>query len=72
MASFLEARIDRDFTYHAPTQEKRVRYAIFRGEAKALARLFAEHAPEGRELSLALTKLEEAVFWANAAIARNE
>lgn len=28
--------------------------------------------PDSRELSTALTKLEEAVFWANAAIARNE
>jgi hypothetical protein len=28
--------------------------------------------PGSRELSLAITKLEEAVFWANAAIARNE
>lgn len=28
--------------------------------------------PPGRELSLALTKLEEAMMWANAAIARNQ
>jgi len=29
-------------------------------------------APDSRERSLALTKIEEAVFWANAAIAREE
>ena len=28
--------------------------------------------PDSRELSLALTNLEQAVFWANASIARNE
>lgn len=29
-------------------------------------------APEGRERSLALTKIEEAVMWANTGIAREE
>lgn len=29
-------------------------------------------APDSREKSLALTHLEDAVMWANAAIARNE
>jgi hypothetical protein len=31
-----------------------------------------EHTPESREQSLALTNLEQAVMWANAAIARRE
>lgn len=36
------------------------------------ADFITEHCPPCRETSLALTKLEEATFWANAAIARGE
>lgn len=32
----------------------------------------AEFTPTSREQELALTKLEEAIMWANASIARNE
>lgn len=44
-----------------------VRYALINtGE------LLESKLPPGRELSLALTKLEECCFWAVAAIARNQ
>lgn len=36
-----------------------------------MAEKLIELCPESRELSLAITKLEECVFWANAGIARN-
>lgn len=39
---------------------------------KELAYLFNKDCPVSRERSLAMTKLEEACFWANASIARNE
>ena len=42
-----------------------------RSGALGLAQFIDEEVPDGREKSLALTHLEEAVFWANAAIARN-
>ena len=41
-------------------------------DSENLAKLFIDVVPESRELSLALTKLEEALFWANAAIMRHQ
>lgn len=60
------------FTYHAPKEDQPQKYQIIRENVLELAFGFCESCPPSRELSLALTKLEEAVFWANAAIARNE
>jgi hypothetical protein len=63
--------LENRFTYHAPKPGQPEVYAALRAEAKALAETIDEYAPESREKSLAITKLEEAVFWANAAIARH-
>ena len=60
------------FSYHAPLEGQSEKYEKIRSDAKDLAFLFERACPKSRELSLALTHLEEAVFWANAAIARNE
>lgn len=70
----LLARIESDFTYHAPLPNRNhvERYQAIRDRAKELALLVADEVPEGREQSLALTKVEEAVMWANAGIARHE
>ena len=50
----------------------RERYQALREKAKELAGLMIESCPDSRESSLALTNLEQAAFWANASIARNE
>lgn len=63
---------DRVFTYHEPTEEKAPKYVAIRAKARELDDLVRELAPPGREQSLALTKIEEATMWANAAIARND
>lgn len=65
-------RIENNFTYHPPSGDQAERYIVIRDEAKAYALLLVELCPESRELSLALTHLEEVAMWANAAIARNE
>jgi hypothetical protein len=64
--------IDNNFSYHAPNEEQRLAYEKLREAAKDVAILIADYCPEGREKSLAMTHLENAVMWANAAIARNQ
>lgn len=60
------------FTYHPPKDGQALTYEQIREAAKKFAFLIAGLCPESRERSLALTKLEESVMWANAGIARNE
>jgi hypothetical protein len=64
--------LERNFTYHAPKEDQAKRYEEIRAEAKELAMLIMVDCPDSREKSLALTKIEEGVMWANASIARNE
>jgi hypothetical protein len=62
--------IQNRFTYHAPKEGQPAIYEELRERAKLMALALDSLCPESRELSLALTKLDEVVFWANAAIAR--
>lgn len=66
-----QKQIANNFKYHAPKDGQRERYERVRDNARSFAHLLATNCPESRELSLALTNLEEVVMWANAAIARN-
>lgn len=59
------------FTYHKPTEDTQVRYERIRKLGKEFAELLDEVCPDSREKSLANTKIEEAVMWANASVARN-
>jgi len=49
------------FTYHAPKEGQPERYQLIRNHAYELADLISTLCPESRELSLAITKIEEAV-----------
>lgn len=64
------ADLDNRFTYHAPTPERVNLHELTRDACRIAATAINANAPECREKSLALTKIEEAMFWANAAIAR--
>jgi hypothetical protein len=70
MARDIHAEIDHNFTYHPPKEGYAQVYSDLREQARALAFYIAAMGPPSREQSLAITKLEECVFWANAAFAR--
>lgn len=58
------------FSYHPPFGDLPEKYERVRNEALAFALLIRDYVPDSRERALAITKLEEAVLWANAGIAR--
>lgn len=60
------------FEYHPPKDEQtKAAHERIRELCMITALEINVLTPEGREKSLAITKLEEAMMWANAAIARN-
>jgi len=67
-----QEQIENSFTYHAPHGTQQERYKELRDKARSLAIMIIEMTPPSREQSLAITKLEEAIMWANKAIACNE
>ena len=63
--------ITRRFAFHpASDEEKRAAHGSVREACLKLAEHLNELLPEGREKSLAITHLEETMFWGNAALAR--
>lgn len=67
----MNPQIENNFSYHAPQPGQAEIYQQIREKAKELAYLIDDLALNSREKSLAMTNLEQAVFWANAAVARN-
>jgi hypothetical protein len=63
--------LDRRFDHHPPDRYREARHQLIRSVFKDTAGIIDRELPEGREKSLVLTKLEEALMWANAAIARS-
>jgi hypothetical protein len=58
------------FAYHAPDDEKRKAHERVRELLHDTAAEINDLVPAGREQSLAVTHLEDAMMWANAGIAR--
>ena len=67
-----KVELDNIFTYHSPTGEQTTRYQALRELAKAFAAGVQAMTPQSREQSVALTNIQQATMWANAAIAINE
>ena len=60
------------FRYHAPDETRGMRHERVRNSIGQLADQLDGELPDGREKSLVMTNLEQAMFWANAAIARQQ
>lgn len=66
-----QSDLENRFEYHPPKDEAtRVRHETVRAELLKVAMVIVGATNPGREQSLAVTKLEEAMMWANASIAR--
>ena len=65
--------IENNFKYHQPKDDIQIdKYENIRNHGRDMGFVILNMSEPSREQSLALTKLEEAVMWANASIARNE
>lgn len=62
--------LENRFTFHPATGDQPLQYQDIRDRARGMADVLNRLCPDGRELSSAITHLEEVVFWANASIAR--
>lgn len=64
--------INNRFAFHPATPENGngEKHEEIRESCRELAQWFNRVLPEGREKSLVITHLEEVMFWANAAVAR--
>ena len=64
--------LENRFSFHpANTEEKKQAHETVRNTCLRVAIDLNNLIPEGREKALALTHLEEVMFWANAGIARS-
>ena len=63
--------LENRFTYHQPHECQVVIYKAIRAKAKELGELIEGYCPTSTEMETALTRLDEAVMHANAAVARH-
>jgi len=67
-----QQELDTIFRYSAPTQEHRDKFEKLNKIMLEFANAINELCPDSREKSLAITKLDECRFFANAAIVRRD
>jgi hypothetical protein len=66
----LQDRILNDFKFHPATPETGPKHDAVRAACLALAKDLLLLCPQGRDLFLSLSALEETMHWANAAVAK--
>ena len=64
--------LQNNFKEHTVTNLQRLKMDVVREKFKELAEWVQDNTIHSRETSLALTNLEQGMFWANASIARND
>ena len=69
----MNATIEHNFNYHPPGKADPAKHAAIREKAKEFAMLIADTLPDAaaRERATAITKVEEAMFWACAGLCRH-
>lgn len=63
--------IKNDFKYHAPNTGQVEKYEAIRAKGLEMALLVYDSCPSSPEMTTAVRHVENAVMWANAAIARH-
>lgn len=66
-----DKHLNRNFDYHMPNPMLAENFDKIRQMAKLFAAVLLRCCPNSRERATALTKVEEAMFWGNAAVARS-
>ncbi len=64
--------LDNRFIHHPPDEQRALDHERTRRIIREVANTLEAELPDGREKALVMTKLEEALFWANASIARQK
>ena len=64
--------IENAFMHHPPKEGQSEKYEAIRKHAKVFAYLIDELCPDSPESEQAVYNLQQAMFWANASIARHE
>jgi hypothetical protein len=66
-----DAYLENRYTYHKPVGDQQDRYAAIRAKILETAKLIRDTTPQSPEQTRAFNALDEAMFLANAAIARS-
>ncbi len=61
-----------NFVHHSPAKEQIEKYDTIRKKFKEVSALVNEVCTDGREKNQSMVNIEQAMFWANASIARDK